>query len=71
MYSIVANSRVRHGPLSFELCVRVSLNLGVGLANNGGRVDLRQKHEVLHQHLVDACIFSGIPPPLFPSYTIL
>jgi len=28
----------------------------------------RQKYEVLHQHLVDACIFAGIPPPSPPSY---
>ncbi|KAF9519600.1 hypothetical protein BS47DRAFT_1387894 [Hydnum rufescens UP504] len=31
----------------------------------------RQKYEVLHQHLVDACAFTGIRPPLAPSYTIL
>ncbi|KAF9519719.1 hypothetical protein BS47DRAFT_1083423 [Hydnum rufescens UP504] len=28
----------------------------------------RQKYEVLHQRLVDACIFAGIPPPSRPSY---
>ncbi|KAF9519718.1 hypothetical protein BS47DRAFT_1324447 [Hydnum rufescens UP504] len=30
----------------------------------------RQKYEVLHQRLVDACIFCGIPPPSPPSYII-
>ncbi|KAF9519724.1 hypothetical protein BS47DRAFT_1312356 [Hydnum rufescens UP504] len=28
----------------------------------------RQRYEVLHQRLVDACIFAGIPPPPPPSY---